>query len=111
MGRLCDTASADLLLDVLEEDGAFDEEQFVKDELHQGIADMRFMFISNAVAALSEICSVCDEEKRKYILERKKNKISSGYDIKICLKDNPYIEYNMLDILKRQMQLYIKMEG
>lgn len=111
LGRLCDTASADLLLDVLEEDGAFDEEQFVKDELHQGIADMRFMFISNAVAALSEICSVCDEEKRKYILERIKNKISSGYDIKICLKDNPYIEYNMLDILKRQMQLYIKMEG
>ena len=103
LGRLCDVDSVELLLDVVRDEGAFDEKAFVEDEFHTGPSDMRFMFIQNAIASLIEIAKACPD-KEKYILNEIRQKLDSGFDIKIGLKANTFIEFSMTDILKRQLE-------
>ena len=103
LGRTGDADSVELLLDIVRDEGAFDESGFVPDELHTRSDDMRFMFIQNAIASLAEIARRYPE-KAEYISAEIRRRLDSGFDIKIGLKANSFIEFSMTDILKRQLE-------
>ena len=64
---------------------------------------MRFMFIQNAIASLIEIANLFPD-KAEYISNEIRKKLDSGFDIKIGLKANNFIEFSMTDILRRQLE-------
>ena len=103
LGRMGDSDSAELLLDIVRSGGEFDEHSFTPDELHTRSDDMRFMFIQNAIASLIEIAKLYPE-KAGYIQDEICRKLDSGFDIKIGLKDNSFIEFSMTGILRRQLE-------
>lgn len=104
LGRMRDAQAVGLLVDIIRSGGRFDEEKFTPDELHSCAGDMRFMFIQNAAASLFEIAKAYPERAQYIYGEIKANLFKDGFDIKIGLKDNSFIEYSMSGLLKRQLR-------
>lgn len=104
LGRLKDSESTELLLDIVRSHGAFDESLFVPDEMHTRADDMRFMFIQNAVGALIEIANAYPDKAEYIKNETEKVLHDDSFDIKIGLKGNTFIEFSMTDILMRQLE-------
>lgn len=101
LGELGDTASIELMADILAKNGAiFDTADFKRDELYAFEGDLRFELVSFAIRALCEIAKKHTEQKAKIAKIFEEYVFADSFEAKISLKENTDMVYDFCDELR-----------